>query len=157
MSLNNDGICSRHITFRLNMEMHAAQWIMKWNILVKPWDTMKPTSLAYIDETRQGRSFLDSYQFWSMIGPRHFAVQYDTATKIWTVLFWLELHSTNITPSPCGRVGPRNRHAIDGILITAKYPSQTTPKVVNLTASDAAGDENFLKATSAHSAYKGHF
>ena len=156
MSLNNDGICSRHITFRINMEMHAAQWIMRWNILVKPCDTMKPISLACIDETRQGRSFLDLYQFW-MIGPRHIAVQYDTATQIWTVLFWLELHSTNITPSPCGRVGPRNRHVIYENLIMTKYPSQTTPEGVNSTASDAAGDEIFLKATSAHSAYEVHF
>ena len=144
MSSNNDGICSRHSTFRINMEMHAAQWIMKWNILVKPCNTMKPTSLACIDETRQGRSFLDLYQFWSTIGPRHIAVQYDTATQICTVLFWLELHSTNITPSPCGRVGPRNRHAIYENLITTKYPSQTTSEVVNLTASDAAGDDIFL-------------
>ena len=40
-----------HITFRINLEMHAAQRIMKQNILVKPWDTMKPTSPAYIDKT----------------------------------------------------------------------------------------------------------
>ena len=40
-----------HITFRINLEMHAAQRIMKQNILVKPLDTMKPTSPAYIDKT----------------------------------------------------------------------------------------------------------
>ena len=74
-----------HITFRINLEMHAAQRIMKQNILVKPWDTMKPTSPAYIDKT---------IRFWISI------LNYDTATQIWTILFRLKLaqisHPTRI-------------------------------------------------------------